>query len=71
MIYIGIALGNIAQSFADTYGRLTFIKWNAVLQTVFGLLSCFSPNFYVFLVFRFIYGIGIGIVLPLSGTYIS
>lgn len=71
MIYIGVAIGSFGQSFADDYGRLKFIKWNAILQIIFGLLSCVSTSIYWFILFRFAYGIGIGIVLPISGTYIS
>lgn len=71
MIYVGVGVGSFVQSWADEYGRLAFIKWNAVLQTVFGLLSCMSTSIGYFIFFRFVYGIGIGIVLPISATYIS
>jgi putative MFS transporter len=71
MIYLGVGVGSFVQSWADEYGRLEFIKWNAILQTIFGLLSCMATNINWFIGFRFAYGIGIGIVLPISGTYIS
>lgn len=71
MIYLGVGIGSFLQSWADEYGRLQFIKWNAILQTIFGLLSCMATNIHWFTAFRFAYGIGIGIVLPISGTYIS
>ncbi len=71
MIYLGVGVGSFVQSWADEFGRLQFIKWNAILQTIFGLLSCVATDITWFIWFRFAYGIGIGIVLPISGTYIS
>lgn len=71
MIYVGVGVGSFIQSWADEYGRLQFIKWNAILQTIFGVLSFLSASMTAFIFFRFAYGIGIGIVLPISGTYIS
>lgn len=71
LVYIGVSLGSYIQAFSDDYGRSIFIKWNGILQTIFGLLSCVSTNMTYFIIFRFIYGIGIGIVIPLSATYMS
>lgn len=70
-MYLGVSVGSWAQSYSDNYGRSVFIKWNAILQLVFGLLSCVAPNMTYFLFFRFVYGIGIGISFPLSATYMS
>ncbi len=70
-MYIGVSLGSYIQSYSDNIGRSVFIKWNAILQLVFGLLSCVATSMNSFIIFRFFYGVGIGIVLPLSATYMS
>lgn len=70
-VYIGVGTGSYIQSFSDHYGRQIFITWNIVIQCIFGLLSCISWNFSSFLVFRFFYGVAMGICFPLSGTYIT
>jgi len=71
MVYFGVSLGSYIQTFSDNFGRYTFITWNAVLQTIFGLLSCTSTSIESFIVYRFFYGVGIGIVLPLSASYLA
>ena len=71
MVYVGVSLGSYIQSFSDDIGRSVFIRWNGVLQIIFGLASCFTTSMTYFIIFRFIYGIGIGIVIPLSATYMS
>lgn len=38
---------------------------------MFGFLSCICTNFTFFVIVRFFYGIGIGIALPLTATYIT
>lgn len=59
------------QSVADNYGRYPVITAAGIFQAIAGLLTVISPNYAFFLFIRFLYGIGIGIVLPLSGTYLS
>jgi MFS family permease len=71
IVYLGVSLGSYLQAWSDVYGRAVFIKWNAVLQLVFGLASCVATNMDMFLLFRFVYGVGIGISFPLSATYMS
>jgi len=68
---LGVSFGSYIQSYSDDFGRSVFIKWNAILQLVFGILSCFATSMNWFVIFRFVYGVGIGIVLPLSATYMS
>lgn len=71
VVYIGVSIGSFLQVYSDKYGRYVFILWDAIFQTVFGLLSCVSPNYAFFLFSRFFYGVGIGICLPLSASYIT
>ncbi len=34
---LGVSLGSYLQSFSGNYGRSVFIKWNRILQLIFGL----------------------------------
>jgi MFS family permease len=44
---------------------------DAVITSIVGFLSCFCTSFTFFAIVRFFYGIGIGIALPLTATYIT
>jgi MFS family permease len=44
---------------------------DAIITSIFGFLSCFCTSFTFFTIVRFFYGIGIGIALPLTATYIT
>jgi MFS transporter, putative metabolite:H+ symporter len=70
-VYFGVAVGSYVQIYSDRYGRYSFILYNALLQTVFGIFSCLCWNYTSFLLARFFYGVGIGICLPLSASYIT
>lgn len=70
-VYLGATLGSALQTVADTYGRYSVITVAGVLQVVAGLLSVVAGEFSFFVVVRFVYGTAIGMVLPLSGTYIA
>ncbi|KAL1490828.1 hypothetical protein ABEB36_013455 [Hypothenemus hampei] len=48
-----VTLGNMA----DKYGRKPIFCWSAVLQLILGVGVAFSPNYYAFLVIRYLYGI--------------
>lgn len=48
-----VTLGNLA----DKYGRKPVFCWSAVLQVILGVGVAFSPNYYSFIILRYIYGI--------------
>lgn len=48
-----VTLGNLA----DKVGRKPVFCWSAVLQLVLGVAVAFTPEFYTFLIFRYLYGI--------------
>nr|CAI5826853.1 unnamed protein product [Callosobruchus analis] len=54
-------LGNLA----DKVGRKPVFCWSAVLQVVFGIGVAFTPEYFSFLVMRFLYGI-----VGSAGSYI-
>ena len=71
LVYLGVTIGSLIQSYSDVYGRYNFLLLNAVITTIFGFLSCICDSFVAFVIVRFFYGIGIGIILPVSATYIT
>jgi putative MFS transporter len=71
LVYVGVSLGSALQTVADHFGRYSIISLAAIIQTAAGLMSAIAGEFSFFLFMRFIYGIGIGIVLPLSATFVS
>lgn len=63
----GVFFGAITLgSAADKYGRKTIFCWSATLQLILGVLVAFIPEFYSFLVVRFLYGI-----FGSAGSYIT
>ena len=55
----------------DRLGRKTVYGIEAMLLTMGAVLSAFSPNIWILLVFRFIVGIGVGGDYPMSGIIMS
>ncbi|CAG9787719.1 unnamed protein product [Diatraea saccharalis] len=51
---------------ADKYGRKKIFCWSGVLQLVFGVLVAFMPEYWSFLIIRFLYGI-----FGSAGSYIT
>ncbi|KRT83083.1 membrane transporter, partial [Oryctes borbonicus] len=63
----GVFFGAITLgSAADKYGRKTIFCWSATFQLILGVLVAFTPEFYSFLVIRFLYGI-----FGSAGSYIT
>ena len=59
VIFIGMLFGSYCcGGFADVVGRRLVLLLSLTLNGVFGLLSAFSPNFFIFLICRFISGLG-------------
>ncbi|XP_049872475.1 organic cation transporter protein isoform X1 [Pectinophora gossypiella] len=51
---------------ADKYGRKTIFCWSGVLQLILGVVVAFIPEYWTFLVIRFLYGI-----FGSAGSYIT
>ncbi|XP_013391674.1 synaptic vesicle glycoprotein 2C-like [Lingula anatina] len=61
IIFVGMLLGGYFWgSLADSYGRRSILLWSLTVNGLGGLLSSFAQRFGVFLLFRFISGIGVG-----------
>lgn len=56
---------------ADRFGRKRLLMWVAALFAATSLATALAPSFEVFIVARFIGGVGVGAVSLLSPMYIS
>lgn len=69
---LGMAIGaGLSGMAADKWGRRTVIALTLVIYGVASIISGFSVNFPMLLVFRFITGFGLGGELPAASTLIS
>jgi MFS family permease len=71
VVYVGVSIGSYLETYSDRYGRYKFLLIDAIITSIFGFLSCVCTSFTFFAIVRFFYGIGIGIALPLTATYIT
>ena len=71
VVFLGFLTGSpIMGWIADVYGRRRCLLLTSIWITVTGILSAFAPNFYWFIIFRFLVGIGIA-GEPQSITYLA
>lgn len=70
--FLGMFVGaNVLSVLADRLGRRQVFLLNLLAYSLFSLAAAFSPNIEVFLVLRFLAGIGLGAELVLVDTYLS
>jgi putative MFS transporter len=70
--FFGMFVGaNVNSLLADRFGRRRMFMINLVSYALLSLASGFSPNLTVFVVLRFLAGIGIGSELVLVDTYLA
>ncbi len=70
--FLGMFVGaNVLSVLADRLGRRRVFLLNLLTYSLFSLLSAFSPNIEVFLVLRFLAGVGLGSELVLVDTYLA
>ena len=67
-MFVGASVLSVA---ADRFGRRRVFLLNLLMYSFFSLLAAFSPNIEVFLVLRFLAGIGLGCELVLVDTYLA
>ncbi|WP_153504257.1 MFS transporter [Cumulibacter manganitolerans] len=67
MNIIGMAIGAITlSSLADVYGRKKIFTYCLLAFSLLSLLSAAAPNYEVFLILRFLTGIGLGGTIPVD-----
>jgi MFS transporter, putative metabolite:H+ symporter len=70
--FLGMFVGaNVLSVVADRLGRKRVFLLNLLIYSLFSLLAAFSPNIEVFLLLRFLGGIGLGCELVLVDTYLA
>lgn len=70
ILFVGMMIGGyIWGSLGDSLGRRVVLINAMFLNAAAGLLSSLSQGFYVFLVLRFISGVGVGGSIPVVWTY--
>lgn len=69
---IGMLVGALAGGwFADRYGRLTVIVWSLVIYSVLSLAMGLTHSLELFMIFRFLQGLGLGAEVPVAASYIG
>ena len=70
ILFVGMMIGGyVWGSLGDTLGRRTVLINAMMVNTVAGLLSSFSQDFYWFMLLRFLSGVGVGGSIPVVWTY--
>jgi MFS family permease len=70
-VFVGLLAGNLMGGFlADRFGRRATMLGVALIFCVFGLLSAFAPNLWIFAVSRFFTGLGVGSMVPVSDSHL-
>ncbi|CAL1594682.1 unnamed protein product [Knipowitschia caucasica] len=71
-IFLGMMVGGYAWGYlADQRGRCRVLVVSLAVNGVFGALSSMAPGFWLFLLLRFISGIGVGGSVPVIFSYFS
>ena len=72
LVFFGVLLGNILSGvYSDRIGRKEPFILGSLLIMLSSFLSAISGSFIQLLVFRFFFGIGMGLTVPLIPTYLS
>ena len=70
ILFVGMMIGGyVWGSLGDTLGRKTVLINAMVVNTVAGFLSSLSQDFYLFMLLRFLSGVGVGGSIPVVWTY--
>lgn len=71
-IFLGMMVGGYLWGYlADQRGRCRVLVVSLSVNGIFGALACAAPNFWLFLLLRFISGVGVGGSIPVCFSYFS
>jgi putative MFS transporter len=69
--FIGMAIGSaFAGSLADRFGRRTIFMWTILIYSLATGLTAFASGLAIFILLRFVVGLGLGGELPVATTYV-
>ncbi|MCL6630995.1 MAG: MFS transporter [Alicyclobacillus herbarius] len=69
--FIGMAIGSaFAGSLADRFGRRTIFMWTLLIYSLATGLTAFAGGLAIFIILRFLVGLGLGGELPVATTYV-
>jgi len=69
--FIGMAVGSAAAGlFADRFGRKSVFMWTLLIYSIATGLTAFATGVGIFIVLRFLVGVGLGGELPVATTYV-
>lgn len=69
--FIGMAIGSAAAGlFADRFGRRSVFMWTLLIYSIATGLTAFATDVGIFIVLRFLVGLGLGGELPVATTYV-
>ncbi|PVD36562.1 hypothetical protein C0Q70_03547 [Pomacea canaliculata] len=72
IVFVGMMFGGLFWgSLADHSGRRAVLMWSLAMNGIGGLLSSISQVFWLFLLMRFISGVGVGGSMPVIFTYFT
>ncbi|CAG5129667.1 unnamed protein product, partial [Candidula unifasciata] len=70
IVFVGMMIGGyIWGSLADKWGRRNILMWSLLVNGIGNLASSVSQVFWLFLICRFVSGIGVGGSMPVVFTY--
>uniref|UniRef100_A0A8C6WWR7 Synaptic vesicle glycoprotein 2 n=2 Tax=Neogobius melanostomus TaxID=47308 RepID=A0A8C6WWR7_9GOBI len=71
-IFLGMMVGGYAWGYlSDQRGRCGVLVVSLSVNGIFGALTCAAPTFWLFLLLRFISGVGVGGSIPVCFSYFS
>lgn len=71
MVFVGFFIGCITSGqLGDRFGRRLPLIFGLLFNFIFGFSSAFSENFLILVIIRGLYGVTVGIISPLSATFV-
>jgi putative MFS transporter len=71
-VFYGMCLGALLGGpIADKFGRKRVFVTSILIYSVFSLLCAVAPSYHSLLIFRMLQGIGLGVEVPVSLTYVN
>ena len=71
-VFIGFFIGALlGGSFSDNYGRKPTFILGALCVCFFGIISSISPSYFILILTRSLFGVGVGLAIPSSTSILT